>query len=63
MASNKSPLTGTVLSHKELVPNYGLLSSIEASASSSNAAAASIFDPDDDAKPTGQELPGEEELV
>eukprot|EP00536_Pseudo-nitzschia_multiseries_P012844 jgi/Psemu1/320337/estExt_fgenesh1_pm.C_5120001 len=30
--SDKSPLTGSVLVHKELVPNYGLLSSIEAAA-------------------------------
>jgi len=27
--SNKSPMTGSVLFHKELVPNYGLLSSIQ----------------------------------
>ncbi len=26
--SNKSPMTGNILIHKELVPNYGLLSSI-----------------------------------
>mmetsp|Transcript_14249 Transcript_14249/g.40561 ORF Transcript_14249/g.40561 Transcript_14249/m.40561 type:complete len:601 (-) Transcript_14249:60-1862(-) len=27
--SNKSPLTGSVLAHKNLVPNYGLISSVE----------------------------------
>ncbi|VEU35205.1 unnamed protein product [Pseudo-nitzschia multistriata] len=30
--SDKSPMTGSVLLHKELVPNYGLLSSIEEAA-------------------------------
>lgn len=30
--SEKSPMTGSVLFHKELVPNYGLLSSIEEAA-------------------------------
>lgn len=39
--SDKSPLTGAVLAHKELVPNYMLLSSLrEAAAASSMAAAA-----------------------
>ena len=28
-ASDKSPLTGSILPHKELVPNYGLLSSLQ----------------------------------
>ena len=32
MTSDKSPLTGGVLHHKELVPNYSLLSSVEESA-------------------------------
>ena len=27
--SDKSPMTGSVLFHKELVPNYGLLSSVQ----------------------------------
>lgn len=32
--SDKSPLTGSVLPHKELVPNYGLLSSLQEQADS-----------------------------
>jgi hypothetical protein len=47
MTSNKSPLTGAILSHKELVSNYGLLSSVEASASNATAASPSILDPDE----------------
>jgi hypothetical protein len=35
LTSDKSPLTGSVLHHKELVPNYGLLSSLQESASRS----------------------------
>jgi len=31
-SSDKSPLTGSILPHKELVPNYGLLSSLQEAA-------------------------------
>ena len=34
-ASDKSPLTGSVLPHKELVPNYGLLSTLQEQADKS----------------------------
>jgi hypothetical protein len=34
--SNKSPLTGAVLTHKELVSNYMLLSSIQEASSRTN---------------------------
>lgn len=40
--SDKSPLTGCVLPHKELVPNYGLLSSLQDTASRSKDADASV---------------------
>eukprot|EP00934_Nitzschia_sp_Nitz4_P007525 Nitzschia sp. Nitz4//scaffold128_size63911//57374//59346//NITZ4_006232-RA/size63911-augustus-gene-0.106-mRNA-1//-1//CDS//3329534871//7515//frame0 len=30
--SNKSPMTGSILPHKELVPNYGLMSSVQEAA-------------------------------
>lgn len=30
--SNKSPMTGSILGHKELVPNYGLMSSVQEAA-------------------------------
>jgi len=36
LQSDKSPLTGSVLSHKDLVPNYMLLSSLQEAASSSS---------------------------
>ena len=28
-SSNKSPMTGSILIHKEVVPNYGLVSNIQ----------------------------------
>ena len=56
--SDKSPLTGSILPHKELVPNYGLLSSLQEQEDArrlkaprppvtANIAVATVPDPDD----------------
>jgi hypothetical protein len=65
LTSNKSPLTGGILVHKELVPNYMLLSSLQEAAKAA-AKTASSNDVSDDAK-TGKTIEeeniGEEEEI
>lgn len=39
-SSNKSPMTGMILTHKELVTNYGLMSSVQEAATRSTLAGA-----------------------
>lgn len=43
--SDKSPLTGSVLPHKNLVPNYMLLSSVQELATAAAATATAASDP------------------
>jgi hypothetical protein len=49
LTSNKSPLTGAILLHKDLVPNYMLLSSLQEAAKAA-AKTSSSNDVSDDAK-------------
>jgi hypothetical protein len=58
--SDKSPLTGGVLAHKELVPNYMLLSSLREAAAASNEAA--FLGPRVDAETSTPPLVDEEEV-
>jgi hypothetical protein len=58
--SDKSPLTGGVLPHKELVPNYGLLSSLQDTASRLKDSDASVAlvessEPEESMKPPARE--------
>lgn len=48
MQSDKSPLTGSVLPHKDLVPNYMLLSSLQEAASSSLKGEPAVLDAEEE---------------